>query len=507
MIRFEDAPHMPARRLSELVPDTVSLHTDVEILGISDDSRDIQPGEAFLCLPRAGTDAPAYMAAARKAGAAAIISVGDLPTGSPPTELRLADTAAAGRLLRRWFRTEQVDTKLIGITGTDGKTSIAWMLRQALDGLHGPAWAVGTLGWTRGTEDIVSLGNTTPSMLTLHQLLAMAQATNASALICEVSSHGIAQQRIAGLDFDVAVWTNLGHDHLHDHGGFESYADIKAGFLSQVAGDGGITIGNADDPEVAARTPKGTLYYGRGLYRDNLAMAWEQELPGILRLLPAVPDGTGERREIRIEDIPLGDFHAENLAVVTLILSVAFDVWAPNFEKLLSGINAPPGRLQPVNVGPWQVFIDYAHTPEALERCLSAAQRLTHGRLLTVFGCGGNRDHEKRPSMGAIAARLADAVWITSDNPRDEMPEVIAAEIVDGIERPYPADIHLQLDRAAAIREAVEAMEPDDILVIAGKGAESYMEIGGHRQPWSDAEVAAAAMREKNDHTMIRACA
>ncbi len=503
MIRFKDGPRLPPRLLSDLVTDAPA----VEITGISDSSRDIRPGEAFLCLPRTGMEAPAYMAAARQAGAAAVISVGDLPAGSPPAEVRLPDIPAAGRLLRRWFRTGETDVKLIGITGTDGKTSVTWMLRQALDGLHAPAWAVGTLGWIRGPDDIVSLGNTTPSMLTLHQLLALAGAEGVSALICEVSSHGIAQQRIAGLDFDVAVWTNLGHDHLHDHGGFESYAGIKAGFLKQVADAGGITICNADDPEVMARAPEGALCYGRGLYRHGLMLAWEQELPGMLRLLPSTPDGVGEPREIRIEDIPLGDFHAENLAAVGLILGVAFDVWTPNLEKLLGGISAPPGRLQPVDVGPWQVFIDYAHTPEALERCLLAARKLGHGRLLTVFGCGGNRDHEKRPRMGAIAARLADAIWITSDNPRDEMPEVIAAEIVDGIEQPYPTDVHLQLDRAAAIHEAVEAMEADDILVIAGKGAENTMEIGGDRLPWSDAETAAAAIREKNDRTMIRACA
>ncbi len=509
MIRLEGMPHMQPRHLSELAADATVQGDDVEICGISDDSRDIRTGEAFLCLPRTGAQAAEYIQAAKQAGAVAVITV-DTQPGEPELPwLKLPDTAAAGLLLNRWFGTETPAVKLVGITGTDGKTSVTWMLRQALAALQGSAWALGTLGWIRDADDIVPLGNTTPSLLTIHQLLAMAEAAGTGALICEVSSHGIEQQRIAGLDFDVAVWTNIGHDHLHDHGGFEAYASVKAGFLQQVAAGGGLTICNTDDPEVMARVPENTLKYGHGLYREGLSMAWEQELPGMLRLLPAVTDSTGTvaAREICISDIPLGDFHAENLAAVALILNIAFDVWAPNLGKLLTGIGAPPGRLQPVNVGPWQVFVDYAHTPEALERCLGAARRLTHHRLLTVFGCGGNRDHEKRPYMGSIAARLADAMWITSDNPREEVPEIIAAEIADGIARPYPAEVHLQLDREAAIREAVEDMSHGDVLVIAGKGAETCMEIGGRRLPWSDEKVAADAMREKNDHMVLQACA
>lgn len=513
MIRLENMPDIPPRYLSELAAGITEPGIDVEIHGISDDSRDIRPNEAFLCLPRTGIQASEYIQAAKQAGAAAIITIGEQPGGTELPVLKLPGMSAAGQLLRRWFGTETTSVKLVGITGTDGKTSVSWMLRQALAALQGSTWALGTLGWIKDADDIVPLGNTTPSLLTMHQLLAMAEAAGVGTLICEVSSHGIAQQRIAGLDFDVAVWTNLGHDHLHDHGGFEAYATIKAGFLRQVAACGGLTICNADDPEVMARAPEATLSYGHGLYREGLSLAWEQELPGMLRLQPtaaAAAAGSAGKiaaREICIEDIPLGDFHAENLAAVALVLGVAFDVWAPNLTKLLTGINTPPGRLQPVNVGPWQVFIDYAHTPEALERCLKAARRLTHHRLLTVFGCGGNRDHEKRPHMGAIAAQLADVMWITSDNPREEMPEVIAAEIADGIDRPCPAEVHLQLDRKAAIREAIEDMKHGDVLVIAGKGVEPCMEIGGHRLPWSDEGLAAGAMREKNDHTVLQACA
>ncbi len=493
------------RLLSELAVGDAAPDRDVEIHGISDDSRNIQPGDAFLCLPRAGTKAPAYAQAAREAGAAAIITI-DANPGDPQLPwLKLPDMESAGRLLRRWFGTEETSVKLVGVTGTDGKSSVVWMLRQALARLHDSAWAVGTMGWMKDADEIIPLGNTTPSLLTMHRLLAAADVAGAGALVCEVSSHGIAQQRIAGLDFDVAAWTNLGHDHLHDHGGFEAYADIKAGFLHTVANSGGLTVCNADDKEVVARAPEAARTYGHGLYRQELSLAWEQELPGMLRLRTGMD--SADALEIRVEDIPLGDFHAENMAAVGLILSAAFGIWLPKLEKPLTGITAPPGRLQSVDVGPWQVFIDYAHTPEALERCLLAMRRLTHHRLLIVFGCGGNRDHEKRPHMGEIAVNLADAVWITSDNPREEIPEVIAAEIVHGMPQPYPAKVHLQLDRGAAISEAVNDLEHGDVLVIVGKGAETYMEIGDRKLPWSDWEMAADALREKNDSMVLQACA
>jgi len=467
---------------------------DVLIMGVCDDSRHAKPGYAMLCLPRAEGRASEFAESARELGATAIITVGVSVNTQLPS-LHLDSMQQAGELLRRMFKTEQAGAHLYGITGTDGKTSVAWMLREALSRYQvQPVWSTGTLGWMRSNDDIRDIGNTTPSLLTMHAMLAEACREDVHSVVSEISSHGIAQSRIAGLDFRTAIWTSMGHDHLQDHGGYGPYLAIKASFVCDCASHGGNVIANADHADIRKRAPASSNWYGHGLSRDDVDMGWEQELPGMLRLR-----SRGE--EVVIEDIPLGDFHAENVACVALILMASQSISLQELPELLSGITAPPGRMQDVLAGYGQVFIDYAHTPEALERCLKAARKLARNRLIVAFGCGGERDREKRPQMGEIAVEFADAVWITSDNPRGELPAVIASEIEFGMQKPYRAEVHLQLDRDKAIAEAVTALTEGDILVIAGKGHEAYMEVCGRRMPWSDAEVAEKYLRRKNSGT------
>jgi len=479
-----------ARRLGELGDGLGELqataHADAEVTGIRDDSRRIQKGEAWLCLPRASGE---YAELARKQGASCVLSVGTQPVDCDLPQLLLPDMQALGMLLRRWFGTENTAVHLFGVTGTDGKTSVTWMLREAAQRYFGKSWSLGTLGWVREDGDADDIGNTTPSLLTMHGMLAAAGRQGVKVLCCEVSSHGIAQGRIAGLPFAAAAWTTLGHDHLQDHGGFEAYAAIKQSFIADVLQGGALAAGNADQPEVAKRLPQGAARFGHGLYREDVELAWEQELPGMLRI-------AYKQQEVLIDEVPLGEFHAVNMACVALLMLQA---GAPLAELpgLLTGISTPPGRMQALNVGRWQVYVDYAHTPEALEACLGAARELCEGRLMVVFGCGGERDREKRPQMGRIAVDLADVVWLTSDNPRSELPEVIASEVESGMPRPYPAEVHLELDRRKAIEAAVRAMNHDDVLVIAGKGHEDYMDIGGKRLAWSDAGIATDALHDK----------
>ncbi|MDX8411368.1 MAG: UDP-N-acetylmuramyl-tripeptide synthetase [Mariprofundaceae bacterium] len=488
----------PAAMLSSLNVDGARMTGDAEINDIVDDSREVKPGNAFLCMPRACEWVDAYAADAARAGASAIISVGCRLEDPPLPVLYLKNIAMAGRVLRQWFDAESTPP-LIGVTGTDGKTSCVWMLREALERFAGNAWSVGTLGWMRCRDLILPLPNTTPSLLIMHRLLAAAAAGGASALVCEVSSHGIKQGRIAGLPFTAALWTNLSNDHLQDFGGFSGYADCKAGFISGLAGDDRIVAANADDAELNRRIPAGTLGYGRGLDRRDVKLGWQQNAAGELMLRQA-------GRDVCIRDIPAGDFHAENLAAVGLMLSRVFAAPHERLPQLLSHMSTPPGRMQAVEAGSLRVFIDFAHTPEALERCLQSARAMTSGQLLLVFGCGGERSREKRPLMGEVAASLADIVWVTSDNPRGEEPSLIAAEIVHGMPRPCRARLRLQLDRGQAIAEAIAELGIGDLLIIAGKGHEDEMIVGERRLPWNDYDAAARLLHEK-DHSDTRACA
>jgi UDP-N-acetylmuramoyl-L-alanyl-D-glutamate--2,6-diaminopimelate ligase len=461
------------------------------IKGISDDSRHIRPGYALMCLPRSERYANEYALMAKAKGATAIISVG-IPINVDLPILHLDTMQQAGLFLRSLFETEGADAHLFGITGTDGKTSTAWMLREALTRYqHKPVWSCGTLGWMRSQDDVRDIGNTTPSMLTMHALLSSACLEDVHSVICEISSHGIAQDRIAGLYFNTAIWTSMGHDHLQDHGGYAGYLATKAKFIRTTAEQGGQVVANADHDDIRSNAPVGSCWYGHGLYREDVDLSWEQELPGLLRL------HSGDQ-EVVIENIPLGDFHAENTACVALVLMTSIGIALGELPALLSNISAPPGRMQHLASGVGQVFIDYAHTPEALERCMQAARKLTRHRLLLVFGCGGERDREKRPQMGAIAAKYADIIWITSDNPRGELPAIIASEIEEGMPKPYQADIHLQLDRELAIAEAIAELNEGDTLIIAGKGHETYMETAGIRTPWSDADIAGKYLRKNN---------
>ncbi|MDQ6993101.1 MAG: UDP-N-acetylmuramyl-tripeptide synthetase [Mariprofundus sp.] len=468
---------------------------DVLMMGICDDSRDARPGFALFCLPRSRARAAEYVEAASQLGATAVIAVAmdvSFGAGLELPVLHLSSMQEAGMLIRKLLASEQLDTNFYGITGTDGKTSVAWMLRNALARYQAkPVWSSGTLGWLRSPHDVVDIGNTTPSMLNMHAMLAAAKQQGVHSVVCEVSSHGIEQERIAGIDFDTAVWTNMGHDHLQDHGGYPAYLKIKASFVQQVADAGGHVVANADYDDIRHHVAAGAYWYGRGLQRDDVDLAWEQDLPGLLRLQSG-------QDQVLIEDIPLGDFHAENVACValTLMISMAVPLW--ELPQLLGHASAPCGRMQALTASCGQVFIDYAHTAEALERCLQSARKLTRGRLMVVFGCGGERDRQKRPQMGMVAVELADLVWITSDNPRGEMPAVIASEIEQGMRQPYSAKVHLQLDRGKAIGEAVAALRDGDLLIIAGKGHENYMDICGQRLAWSDEDIAISCLQQQS---------
>jgi len=315
------------------------------------------------------------------------------------------------------------------------------------------------------------------------------------AWVMEVSSHGIEQGRIAGIPFDATIWTTLGHDHLQDHGGFERYAALKAKFINRVMDNGGCVVVNAEQTAILERL-HGSSWKGYMPKGKNLDVAFS----GALHQADAmqwVMLGVGQvglqwhGKSVVVNDVPVGQFHAENLAAVAQVLNYALHMDLPDIAACLQALPAPYGRMQSIpNQQGLQIYIDYAHTPEGLQACLQSARGLLkkdaeQGSLSLVFGCGGNRDVSKRAEMGAVAASDADKVWVTSDNPRDEDSEKIIDDIVQGMATSQ--NIHRCTDRGEAIAQALEHMQAHDVLIIAGKGHEGYMEIKGQRIPWHDA--------------------
>jgi len=470
------------KSLSDLVLNLGVYSSDTQVTHVCDDTRKLKAGDTFLCLPRV-QDVEETIAQAVSKGANAVVFVGkpmqqdDVPCACLP------DMQSLGLLLRRWFETEHTTLPCIGITGTDGKTSTAWMLREVLAKHLGSAWSVGTLGLMTDKGDAKDLGNTTPSLLTLHHILAQATQQNIGALVLEVSSHGIAQARIAGLPFTAAIWTTMGHDHLEAHGGYAEYLVCKAGFVRDVAQSGGVVVANAayaDIQQSLGQTSGQIFWYAHQQAADVLWAVRKQQVVF-----------TDNNEEVVLNQVPFVDFHAENLAAVALLMKEAFDVSLSLFANMADVISTPVGRLEAVGE---QVYIDYAHTAEGLQRCLHSARKFTEGELLLVFGCGGNRDKAKRPEMGAVAEQCADKIWLTADNPRDEKQSDIANDVLQGVQA--KEKIHVVEDRKLAITQAVSALLPQDVLVIAGKGHEDYMETAGKRLPWSDKNVAQHALSE-----------
>ena len=451
---------------------------------LCDHSAQVQAGDVFLCLPRAHAQRQAFVHAAVQVGAQAVVCVGDTGVDVPEgvASLMLPDMAVLGAWLRQYFGTETCTTRCIGVTGTDGKTSVAWMLRQALARYAGAAWSSGTLGWMCSDDDIYDLGNTTPSLLCMHYLLAAAQQEKLPYWVMEVSSHGIEQQRIAGIPISAVMWTTLGHDHLQDHGGFENYAALKASVLHQVVANGGVAVVNAAQERMqpyVADMPHHAYRLGRvDGQADKAVMYGDMRAVGVLDLCV---DGAS----IGVDDVPVGVFHAENMTGVAQMLR-CLGLSMMDIQACVSAMPAPKGRMQAIeNAQGLQVYVDYAHTPEGLQACLQSARGLASGRVLVVFGCGGNRDVAKRPQMGQAAVAQADEVWVTSDNPRDEAPMQIIQDIVAGMDDSN--HVHVCEQRGVAIAAALDALGVDDVLVVAGKGHEQGMVVGDTVLPWDDA--------------------
>lgn len=475
--------------LNQLLPQAES---PVLIRELTIDSRKVRPGDLFLAVPGAQQDGRNNIADAIARGAAAVAyEVDGAPSLSAAEALLVPVRGLAGQLSAiagRFYGEPSRGVRLLGVTGTNGKTSVSQLLAQALDLLGERCGVVGTLG--NGFCGALEQGrHTTPDPIGLQATLAGLRQAGARAVAMEVSSHGLDQGRVAALDFDVAIFTNLSRDHLDYHGSMEAYAEAKARLFARP--DLRCRVINLDDP--FGRELAGSAHSSRliGYSLDDVeAFLYCCEARfddhGVhARLI--TPHGEGALRSSL-----LGRFNLSNLlAVVGALLGM--DYALDEILRVLPQLQGPVGRMQRLGGGDKPlVVVDYAHTPDALEKVLEALRPHVTGRLLCLFGCGGDRDRGKRPLMAAVAERLADVVWVTDDNPRSEEPVQIQDDIRSGFAA--PEQVTFVLGRGQAIASLIRQAAAGDVVVLAGKGHEDYQEIHGERQPFSDLIEASKAL-------------
>lgn len=477
------------------------------VTGVASDSRRVAPGDLFVAIRGDRFDGHDFLGAAQGAGAAAALVA---HPGAPPDLpwVRVEDPRrAAGPVAAAFHAHPSREMRLVGVTGTNGKTTVAWLLDAIGSRTFGGSLFAGTVAHRlriEGREAETATGLTTREAPDFQAFLARARACGCRFGAVECSSHGLALGRLEGSSFEVAVFTNLTRDHLDFHDDFEDYFAAKRTLFTRLLRTGGAAVVGTDDAwgvrlaaEIEETRPDARVI--RFGVRAN---------GGGVRIVSARPrlDGLDlvletESGRWRLESRLTGDFHASNLAAAWAA-GAALGIPDPELVRGLAEAKPPPGRMErieaperPVEAAP-AVFVDYAHTPDALARALAAARRLVGaGRLSVVFGAGGDRDREKRPLMGDAAARLADRVLLTSDNPRSEDPASIVAAIRLGADNPaLAAEVVEEPDRAAAIASAVSEAAPGDLVLIAGKGHETTQEIAGARIPLDDRVLAREAL-------------
>jgi UDP-N-acetylmuramoyl-L-alanyl-D-glutamate--2,6-diaminopimelate ligase len=463
---------------------------------ITSDSRQVEPGAAFAAYPGVQYDGRAFIGDAVSRGADAVLweaqnfawrsewNVPQQPVHGLKTRLGAIADLIYGHPSR--------DLCMVGVTGTNGKTSCSHWIAQAVETCGRRSAVVGTLGSGR-VGALAPMLNTTPDVCTLHEALAQFRRAGVALVAMEVSSHGLDQGRVNGVAFDVALFTNLSRDHLDYHGTMAAYGQAKARLFTWPGLAAAVV--NADDAfgqrliDVAQGHGKRVITYG--MATADIAATGIATRGGGIAMTVATPWGRGD-----VQTRIVGEFNAHNLLGVLGVL-LASEVPFADAQDALSTLTPPPGRMQRLGGdGKPLVVIDYAHTPDALEKVLRALRPAVapKGELICVFGCGGDRDKGKRPEMGRIAAELADRVIVTTDNPRSEDPAEIASAIVRGIRQTSARRWTVVLDRAAAIHDAIAGGNRADIVLVAGKGHETYQEAHGVRLPFADSIEAAAAL-------------
>jgi UDP-N-acetylmuramoyl-L-alanyl-D-glutamate--2,6-diaminopimelate ligase len=460
--------------------------------GLVYDSRKAKEGDLFICLRGLKQDGHKFAPQAYSQGCRAFLTEEKLPLAEDATQIVVADTRSAMQSLAAAFWGYPArKLKLVGITGTNGKTTTSYLVRSILHAAGLKVGLVGTIG-NLIADEFIPAQHTTPEAPDLQEMLAQMAERGLTHVVMEVSSHAIAQKRISGGDFTVGVFTNLTQDHLDYHKTMDAYSRVKASFFGQLPPDSASVL-NLDDPyhQLMAEASPGKLI-GYSLQAGDvqgeiLSLTKEGMLLGI-----ATPKW---HRQVKLA--LTGSFNAANsLAAAGAALALGVDQAA--ICRGLSDLKGVPGRFQRVGSGKPTVIVDYAHTPDGLANVLSTARKLPIGRLLVVFGCGGDRDRGKRPQMGKIAGELADFSIVTSDNPRSEDPLAICAEVEAGLAA-TGGEYIVEPDRKTAIRRAITMAEPDDLVLIAGKGHETYQIFRAETIHFDDVQVAAQCLKEREN--------
>lgn len=485
--------------MQKTLQEIVNILPEIRVIGESDkiitdvtaDSREVQKGSLFICLKGAHVDGHKYLLQAAAACAAAAL-VQEVPSDCPAgmTLLLVEDTRRAMELVAPFFYGYPGKMmRMIGVTGTNGKTTTTNIVRAILRKAGFKVGLIGTINIMIEDESIEA-HNTTPDVVDLQRALYKMQTAGCQYVVMEVSSHALALNRVAGCEYDTAVLTNITQDHLDFHKTLDNYRDAK-GLLFEHLHEGNkdnkAAVFNMDDPSsviLSRRTKTRIMTYGEGRTNDIYPLFFKVEAKR-MRLQLHTPAG-----EMDLLLKITGEFNVYNV-MAAVAAALAENIDKKIIVDVLNGFDGVPGRFQLVEAGqPYTVIVDYAHTPDGLENVLKTARSITGGKLWVVFGCGGDRDNKKRPIMGSIALELADKVVVTSDNPRTEDPEAIIAEIAAALTQvPEGKSVKLIIDRREAIGHALADAEADDVIMIAGKGHENYQILADKTIHFDDCEV------------------
>jgi UDP-N-acetylmuramoyl-L-alanyl-D-glutamate--2,6-diaminopimelate ligase len=489
---------------------------DQEVSGLSYDSRKVSAGQVFFAVAGEKSDGHDFIADTVKHGAGAFVYSRKGRWPRSVASVRVKDVRRAmGLWASHYYHRPSQKLKLIGVTGTNGKTTLTYLLESMLKGAALEPGVIGTINY-RYRNLAVPSHHTTPESLDLHQMLAEMVGAGVQSVAMEVSSHALAQERVRGLEFDIGVFTNLSRDHLDYHRDMDEYFLAKSRLftdylkVSPKLDKAAVIYG--EDPRCASLSAMARDHglnvwtYGEGQYWDVHPVTVEKDVAGLRGKIQA------KGRTVEFDSRLIGSANLQNIlgsAAVGFALGLDADIVAQGISQL----KVIPGRVEKVdNSFGVTILVDYAHTPDALEKVLSAVRPLTQGKLISVFGCGGDRDRGKRPVMGEIAARLSDLVVVTSDNPRSEEPLAILSEIEAGVEKTGLPKLRvsdsesqdseatvergycLEVDRRLAIRTALGWARPGDLVLIAGKGHEDYQILGANKIHFDDREVAREAI-------------